>query len=337
MKKIIRTIAAILTLALLLGMASVTIATAAPAGTGSYRISTTAGLNVRSTASTSSSILTAIPYNTTVNVTQISGSWGKVTYGGKTGWISLDYAAKIAAVPSVTTVNYKARISTTAGLNVRKDPNTSSTILTAIPYNTQISVTAESNGFGRTTYAGKTGWVSLQYIAKVTPTPVPLPSSNLSISLNVPLFKQTDSRWSGTYIGTKTIGAVGCTTCCIAMMYSYKYGTTYPNTMRNKLSYSNNDLYWSSATGCGAISTTKDYSSLTQAVMQEIVNQLKANKPVLLGSKNSSGQHWVVITGYSGPASSFNTANFKINDPMHSRTTLSQHMSAYPTLLKIGY
>jgi len=183
----------------------------------------------------------------------------------------------------------------------------------------------------------KLGWALTSDFNNYVKSTSTINTNNLNISLSVPLFKQTDSRWSDTYIGTKTIGAVGCTTCCIAMMYSYKYGTSYPNTMRNKLSYSNNDLYWSSATGSRAISTTKDYSSLTQAVMQEIVNQLKANKPVLLGSKNSSGQHWVVITGYNGPASSFHAANFKINDPMHSRTTLSQHMSAYPTLLKIGY
>jgi len=333
MKKTIKTIAAILTLALLLGIASATVAIAAPAGTGSYRISTTAGLNVRETASTGARVLTAIPYNTTVNVTQISGVWGKVTYDGKTGWISLDYATKIANALPITNVNYQARITTAAGLNVRSEANTTSSVLTAIPYNTKITVNAECNGMARVSYAGKVGWVSMQYIAKVSTTT----TSNVNVSLSVPLYKQTDSRWSGTYIGTKTIGAVGCTTCCIAMMYSYKYGTTYPNTMRNKLSYSNNDLYWSSATSCGAISTTKDYSSLTQAVMQEILNQLKANKPVLLGSKNSSGQHWIVITGYSGPANPFSTANFKINDPMYSRTTLSQHMSAYPTLLKICY
>ena len=336
MKKTIKTIAAILTLALLLSIASATTTTAAPAGTGSYRISTTAGLNVRETASTCARVLTAIPYNTTVNVTQTSGSWGKVTYGGKTGWISLDYATKIVTQLPITNVNYQARISTAAGLNVRSEANTISSVLTAIPYNTQITVNAECNGFARTTYAGKAGWVSMQYIAKVTSTPVQ-PTNSVNYSLNVPLFKQTDSRWSGTYIGTKTIGQVGCTTTGIAMIYSYKYSTTYPNAMRNKLSYSNNDLYWSSAINSGAISGTYSYGSLTQSVMQTIVNQLKANKPVLLGSKNTSGQHWIVVTGYSGPASSFNTANFKINDPMHSRTTLSQHMAAYPTLLMICY
>ncbi len=33
-----------------------------------------------------------IPYGTTVTVTQVSSNWGKVTYGGVTGWIYLEYA-----------------------------------------------------------------------------------------------------------------------------------------------------------------------------------------------------------------------------------------------------
>lgn len=73
-------------------------------------------LNMRQSATTSSSILTTIPYGTALAVTEIQavGSyyWGKTTYNGYTGWVRLDYAVyisgemtgiKITSPPSKTT------------------------------------------------------------------------------------------------------------------------------------------------------------------------------------------------------------------------------------------
>ncbi|MGM9681785.1 MAG: bacterial Ig-like domain-containing protein [Eubacteriales bacterium] len=73
-------------------------------------------LNMRQSPSTSSDILTTIPYGTALAVTEITavGSyyWGKTTYNGYTGWVRLDYAVyisgdmtgiKITSPPSKTT------------------------------------------------------------------------------------------------------------------------------------------------------------------------------------------------------------------------------------------
>lgn len=61
-------------------------------GTGTYVITSDNGLNIRSGADTSYSKVGAIPYNTTTYVSDVSNNWGKITYGGVTGWISLQYA-----------------------------------------------------------------------------------------------------------------------------------------------------------------------------------------------------------------------------------------------------
>ena len=66
--------------------------------TGRYTITTQAGLRIRSTASTSGTQLGLIPYNTTVNVTKISGNWGYTTYNGVSGWICLDYTKYIGEI-----------------------------------------------------------------------------------------------------------------------------------------------------------------------------------------------------------------------------------------------
>ena len=59
-----------------------------------YYVSHVKGVNLRSKASTSGKILTAIPYGTALTVTQVSGNWGKTTYNKKTGWVCLDYCTK---------------------------------------------------------------------------------------------------------------------------------------------------------------------------------------------------------------------------------------------------
>ncbi len=68
-----------------------------PYTTGQYR--TNDVMNFRSSPSLTASIHCTIPAGTTLNVTEISEFWGKITYNGKTGWISLDYSTKISDTP----------------------------------------------------------------------------------------------------------------------------------------------------------------------------------------------------------------------------------------------
>lgn len=64
---------------------------------GNYKI-TASSLRVRSGPGTSyGSVASAIPNGTVVNVTNISGDWGKVTYNNVTGWICLLYTDYIDA------------------------------------------------------------------------------------------------------------------------------------------------------------------------------------------------------------------------------------------------
>ncbi len=227
--------------------------------------------------------------------------------------------------PTVNNVSYYAEITANGGLILRSGIGTSYSKLLTIPKGTVIKITQESNGWGKTTYNGKTGWVSLTYIRKTST------NSSVKIKLNVPHFKQTDSRWKNVYIGNKTIGNVGCLTTAIAMVYSYNTNkTVYPNTMRNMLSYSNNDLYWSSLSKVGLTSITYN-SAVSNSMLSTIYSKLKQGRPVIIGAKTSSGgsQHWVVITGYTGNSTtSFSTADFTVNDPgVQGSTTLKAFLA----------
>jgi hypothetical protein len=123
---------------------------------------------------------------------------------------------------------------------------------------------------------------------------------------------------------------IGCATTAIAMMESYRTGTTiYPNAMAKKLRYtSTGSVYW-----------PENFVPVTSSsgYLSRIYDLLKQGKPVLLGAKNSYGsQHWVVVTGFSG--GSLTAANFTINDPgSNSRVNLQQFLNAYPAFYKYFY
>ena len=275
-------------------------------------------LNVRSGASTGSGVVATLGNGSYVTLLSKSGSWWQVEYGrGQYGYCHSDYIRTVSGSP--------ATVATRSGsLNVRSGGGTSYSVIGSLSKGEVVVTLSTSGGWSRILYNGtQTGYVSAQYLSGSTST------GNSAVSLSVPSFKQTDSRWSGVKIGSsgKTIAQIGCATTAIAMMESYRTGTTiYPDAMSKKLSYTaSGSVYWPS-----------HYTVVTSSsgYLNGIYQQLKQGKPVLFGAKNSYGtQHWVVITGFSG--GSLTASNFTIQDPgSNSRTTLQQFLNSYPTFYK---
>ena len=74
---------------------------AAAAGLGTYKVTTSAGLYVRSGAGTNYAVVGGIGYGAMFTVTQINGTWGYVpSYGG---WSCLDYAQLIQSSSNTAT------------------------------------------------------------------------------------------------------------------------------------------------------------------------------------------------------------------------------------------
>ena len=206
-----------------------------------------------------------------------------------------------------------------SALNVRSGAGTSYARVGSLSRGEVVLKLKTSGSWTRILYHGtKTGWVSSQYLSG---------SNTGGIALDVPSFKQNDGRWANVTLGTsgKTIRQIGCATTAIAMMESYRTGTTiYPDAMSKKLSYtSTGSVYWPS-----------HYTTVARYDLNAIHSLLQQGKPVLLGAKNASGgQHWVGITGFTG--GSVTAANFTINDPgSNTRTTLQGFLNAYPTIYK---
>lgn len=62
-----------------------------------YQVADSDGLNVRTGPGTGYDRLGAICVGTNVDVTDTHGNWGRISYGGRDGWICLDYARKVSS------------------------------------------------------------------------------------------------------------------------------------------------------------------------------------------------------------------------------------------------
>ena len=91
---------------------------------------TTAGVNLRAGASTKHKVIVTIPKGKNVTYLSKSGSWYKVKYGNKTGFVSSKYLKKPTSTsntqPSVT-------YQTTASVNLRSGASTKHKVIVTIP------------------------------------------------------------------------------------------------------------------------------------------------------------------------------------------------------------
>lgn len=280
-------------------------------------------LNVRKSASTKAEVVSTLKKGANVTLVSKSGDWWKVEYKSNTyGYCHADYIKSVASKTKTVKL-------TSGTLNVRSGAGTSYSRTGGLANGKKVMELKVSNGWSFILYDGsKTGYVSSKYLTEPQSA-----ATYPAIRLSIPDFKQFDSRWAKVKIGSsgKTIEQIGCATTAIAMIESFKSGSTiYPDTMSKKLSYtSSGNVYWPSH--YRVVTNSTDY-------LKNIYAKLKQGKPVLLGCKNSSGgQHWVVITGYSG-GSSLSAEGFLINDPgSKTRTTLKSFLNSYPTFYKYFY
>ena len=253
-------------------------------------------------------------------VTLISktGNWWKVEYAaGKYGYCHEDYIQATDGSPS--------RVNTTSGnLNVRSGHGTEYTKIGSVNKGETVIVLASSGGWNRILYQGtKTGYVSASYLQSGYP----------AVSLWVRDMKQMDARWANTILANsgKPLSQIGCATTAIAMLEAHRTGiTVYPDEIMTKLKYTpSGSVYW-----------PEHYTTVTnnESYLTALYKLLQQGKPILFGATNQyGGQHWVVITGFTG-GTSLNSNGFTIRDPgSYQRTTLDQFLKEYPNFYKYFY
>ena len=153
------------------------------------KYTTTANLNLRAGASTKHKVLGSIPKGKEIQYLSKSGSWYKVKYGTKTGWVSSTYvkqtavkssasAPKAPATPKASAVKTVTKYTTTTNLNMRAGASTKHKHLLTIPKGKEVKYISTSGSWFKVSYANQTGWVSSSYVKKTTvnATPAPAPA-----------------------------------------------------------------------------------------------------------------------------------------------------------------
>lgn len=140
---------------------------------------TKANVNMRSGAGTKYKVVKVVKANKTVTILGQKGSWYKVKYNGKTGYISKSYVIK----KNYTVKKYSGKYKTKVALTVRKGPGTNYVKAGTLKKGTVVTVKGKtSNGWLQISYKGATRYISgsSKYVAKYT-----APAKNNAPVINV--------------------------------------------------------------------------------------------------------------------------------------------------------
>lgn len=140
------------------------------------KVTTASGsLNLRKKASTGSTILAQIPRHTVIDVLAVDGTWTKVQYGSKTGYVMsafLTYVEEEEETPSTPVTPpaeeeepVYARVTTESGtLNLRKRASSTATIITTIPRHEVIEVVSKGGTWTKVIYKDEIGYVMTTFL-----------------------------------------------------------------------------------------------------------------------------------------------------------------------------
>lgn len=157
-------------------------------------------VNLRSEANTSSSILAELKNGTAVTVVSTANGWCKVTCSGKTGYIKQDYVSTTGSASNNTSASTgtAAVVKCSSTVNFRSAASTSSTILGELKNGTAITVLSTSNGWSKVSYAGKTGYISADYLVTASSGISP---SNTAASVSISAKRQSVLNYAAQFLG----------------------------------------------------------------------------------------------------------------------------------------
>jgi uncharacterized protein YgiM (DUF1202 family) len=139
-------------------------------------------LNLRSSASTTASVLLVMPNGAQVGVTgSPQNGFTPVRYNGTNGWAYSAYLSSTApgsGQPEPTAAPATETRYTTAAVNMRSGAGTSFGVITVVPSGAAVTVTGgQTNGFFPVRYNGSNGYISATYLSTSQPAPTPTPGS----------------------------------------------------------------------------------------------------------------------------------------------------------------
>ena len=169
----------------LLGTAPASDSTAVTAISGFAVVAANGYLNLRTTGSYSSSILTTVPNGAIVTVLTWGDTWSYIQYGTIVGYASSEYLTFSTSYPAdiqepdtgnggTDGTTLSATVATQTGsLNMRQFPQAGSVIVTTIPNGATVSVTEKGDAWSAVTYSGMSGYVMTSFLSFANETEEP--------------------------------------------------------------------------------------------------------------------------------------------------------------------
>lgn len=120
-------------------------------------------LNLRTGASSGSSVMTTIPRNTVLPILRIEGNWAYTQFGLRAGYVSLDYLRISQSDPSASTPS-GARAVITAQTWLRVTASTNGYVVTSLPAGTEVALVSSDSSWSMVQYNKQTGYVQSSFI-----------------------------------------------------------------------------------------------------------------------------------------------------------------------------
>lgn len=138
--------------------------------------SSSSSLNVRSAANLSSSVIGSLRNGASVSILGQTGSWYKIKYDSKIGYVSSSYISSSnnsnsSSNNSSTTSTGKGTVklsSTSSSLNLRANPSLSSQILGGLSHGSSVDILDKTGSWYKIKYGSKIGYVSSEFITTST-------------------------------------------------------------------------------------------------------------------------------------------------------------------------
>ena len=128
-------------------------------------------VNIRETASTDAKVVGKFYKNAVGTIVATEGEWYKIQSGNAVGYVKAEYVAtKDAAEKLYPSVSYKVVKITADSLNVRKEMNTTSKILTKVKKGETYNLIAIEGDWAKIKADGQTGYVKTEYATISTVT-----------------------------------------------------------------------------------------------------------------------------------------------------------------------
>ena len=127
----------------------------------------TIGAKVHATPVVNSMIINTTEEEKQVNIISEVNGWSYIEAVGVKGWVMTEnIAEKEASEPEQSnTSSQKTGYISGSSVNFREEAKTSGKVISKLKRNAQVKVISEENGWAKVEYAGKTGYVSSDYIS----------------------------------------------------------------------------------------------------------------------------------------------------------------------------